>query len=133
MRSVWNCIIHLWPLLYPLHLFALLFWHLKQSSPVQGKTLTFPLQLPHMTPSLYADHPSQFCYWDAFPFIHQPLACDVGWQGAKWSQIPGFTSLLFPFSFVFSRLSFLLFSNLSFLTCHLSLSFVLFLALSLSL
>lgn len=112
-----------------------MFWHLKQMSPVQG-------QIPDLSSSTAPHDPFTFTAIIPTALVSSIIGMlfhsfinlwPVMWGGRahKWPQIASFTSLLCPFSFVFSRLSVLLFSHLSFLTFHLSLSFVLFLALSL--
>lgn len=141
--NVWfvgNYVINLWVLFYTLHLFACMFWHLL--SPVQASRG----QSPDLSSSNASHDPHSHQFTVIIPtalvssiigmLFHSFINLwPVMWGGRahKRPRLAGFTSLLCPFSFVLSRLSFLLFFHLSFLTCHLSLSFVLFLALCSSL
>lgn len=133
--NVWTVedyVIHLWVLFYTLHLFACMFWHLKQISPVPASRG----QSPDLSSSNASHNPHSHNFTVIIPtalvssiigmLFHSFInLCPVmrGGRAHKRPQLPGFTSLLS--SFLFSRLSFLS-SHLSFLTCHLSLSFVLF-------
>jgi len=129
--NVWtvrNYVSHLWVLFYTLHLFACMFWHLKQMSSVPASRG----QSPDLSFSNASHNPHSHNFT---VIITTALVSSIigllfhsfinlwpvmrGGRAHKWPQLPGFTSLL---SFVFSRLSFLLSSHLSFLTCHLSLS-----------
>lgn len=134
---VMNYVINLWVLIYTLHLFAWMFWMHVQASRGQSPDLS-------STNASHDPHSHQFTVIiptalvssiNVMRFHSFINLWPVMWGGRahKLPLLASFTPLHCPFSFVLSRLSFFLFSHLSFLTCHLLLSFVLFLALCLSL
>jgi len=139
--NVWtvrNYVSHLWVLFYTLHLFACMFWHLKQMSSVpasrgQSPDLSFSnaSHNPHshnftviITTALVSSIIGMLfhSFINLWPVMR-------GGRAHKWPQLPGFTSLLSLFSSVLPPLFSLIFSDLPSLSLSLSLISPLFIVL----